>query len=356
MRSWRALASAMTKGFVRDRTALFFTILFPLFFLILFGGVFGGSSQSKSSLVEIGSVPLLHQLPGDAKGSFDQAFSVSTSKDRAATIERVRKGKADAAVEQQGDRLVLHFSQADRVKAATVQGTLQAYVGVANEVASGGAPKYTLDAKQVEDGSLKGIQYVTPGILGWAIATSATFGASLTLVTWRQNELLRRLRLAPVTTASLVSVRVVVTVAVALVQFAIFVGLAVVLFGLKLTGSWWMALPLVLAGTLSFMAIGLLTGSLTSTSESASAANNLVVLPMAFLSGSFIPLDSAPSWIRAVSHVFPLRYLNDGMLDVMVRGQGPSAAIVPILILLAFAAVITLLAARFFRWDPNTRS
>lgn len=354
MRGWRTLASAMAKGFVRDRTALFFTILFPLIFLVLFGGVFGSTSQPKSSLVEVGAVPLLQELPKDARAAFNDSFSVEKSTDRAGTLERVRKGKVDAAVEQQGDRLVLHYSQADQVKAATVQGTLRSFVGGANQAATGRPPRFNLEARSVEDSSLKGIQYVTPGILGWAIATSAAFGASLTLVTWRQSELLRRLRLAPVSTASLVSARVVVTVAVAFVQFVIFVGLAMVLFGLQLTGSWWMALPLVMAGTLTFMSIGLLTGSLASSAEAASAATNLIVLPMAFLSGSFIPLDVAPKWIEQVSYIFPLRYLNEGMLDVMVRGDGPSAALLPIAIMLGFTVVFTALATRFFRWDAAT--
>ena len=48
-----------------------------------------------------------------------------------------------------------------------------------------------------------------------------------------------------------------------------------------------------------------------------------MVLPMAFLSGSFFPLDAAPAWLQAVSNVLPLKHLNDGMLDVMVRGEGP---------------------------------
>ncbi len=48
---------------------------------------------------------------------------------------------------------------------------------------------------------------------------------------------------------------------------------------------------------------------------------------MAFLSGSFFPLDGAPQWLKVVSHLLPLRYLNDGMLDVMVRGEGPGAAL-----------------------------
>ena len=80
---------------------------------------------------------------------------------------------------------------------------------------------------------------------------------------------------------------------------------------------------------------------------------NFFVLPMAFLSGSFFVLDGAPGWLQGVSLVMPLRHLNDGMLDVMVRGEGPGAAVQPIAILLGFAAVVTLVAVRLFRWDAD---
>ena len=50
---------------------------------------------------------------------------------------------------------------------------------------------------------------------------------------------------------------------------------------------------------------------------------------MAFLSGSFFPLDGSPQWLQVTSQLLPLRHLNDGMLDVMVRGDGPSAALAP---------------------------
>jgi len=72
---------------------------------------------------------------------------------------------------------------------------------------------------------------------------------------------------------------------------------------------------------------------------------------MAFLSGSFFPLDGAPAWLRRLSELLPLKHLNEGMLDVLVRGQGPSSALVPLAILAGFAVVVTLLAARLFRWD-----
>ena len=82
-------------------------------------------------------------------------------------------------------------------------------------------------------------------------------------------------------------------------------------------------------------------------------AANILVLPMAFLSGSFFPLDGAPTWLQRFSDLLPLKHLNEGMLDVMVRGEGPAAAIMPLAILAGFAIVVTALAARLFRWDTT---
>ena len=87
------------------------------------------------------------------------------------------------------------------------------------------------------------------------------------------------------------------------------------------------------------MSLGVFAGAVTKTVEGAVALANFLVLPMAFLSGSFFPLDDAPPWLDFVSHLMPLRYLNDGMLDVMVRGQGPSAALLPMAVLLGYVGV-----------------
>ena len=158
---------------------------------------------------------------------------------------------------------------------------------------------------------------------------SAAFGAAATIQGWRQSKLIRRLQLAPVSARTVVGARVSVTVGIALVQLAIFVGLAAAAFGLTLTGSWWMSIPLLVTGTLCFMSLGLLAGALTKTTEGAVNAANFMVLPMSFLSGSFFPLDGSPEWLQAFSNLLPLKHLNDGMLDVMVRGEGPGAAVVP---------------------------
>lgn len=348
-----ALSVAILRGFLRDRAAVFFAIVFPLMFLVLFGGLLGNQNQSKVDLIKVGDVALVDDLPEEGRAAFDDAFDVTEEDDLAAALRQVRKGDADVAVVQQGDRLVAHYTQTDQTKAAITQGTLRAFVDGANVAATGEPPRYTFAPERVEDESLSVIQFVTPGLLGWAVAMSAAFGSAATLQGWRQSKLLRRLQLAPVRTGTIVAARVAVTLMIALGQLAIFLGLGAVAFGLTLTGSWWMAVPLVVVGTLCFMAIGLLAGALAKTTEGAVNLANFLVLPMAFLSGSFFPLDGAPTWLQRVSDLLPLKHLNTGMLDVMVRGEGPSAALVPLVILAGFAVVVTLLAARLFRWETT---
>ncbi len=349
----RTLATAILKGYLRDRQAVFFSVFFPLMFLVLFGGVFSDQGVSKIDVIEVGQVGLIDNLPDRAKSAFDDAFAVDKSDDLDAALTKVRDGDVSLAIQQQRDTVLVHYSDADQVQAAVAQGTLQSFVQSANVAATGQPPTYKYQSERVEDKSLKTIQFVTPGLLGWAIATSATFGAAATLVGWRSTKLLRRLRLAPVSTRSVVTARIGVTVVIALAQMVIFVGLAAAAFGLRLSGWWWVAVPLLICGTLSFMSLGLLAGAISKTVEGATSLANIFVLPMAFLSGSFFPLDNAPKWLDVVSHLLPLRYLNDGMLDVMVRGQPPSAAVVPMLVLIGFAVVVLLVASRFFSWETD---
>lgn len=348
-----SLSRAILKGFLRDRTSVFFAVIFPLMFLVLFGAIFNDQSQSEMDLIQVGDVSLIDQLPAGARQAFDDTFDVTHEDDMAAAIETVRKGDADVAIQMRGDELVAHYTRTDQVAAGVVQGTLRAFVDGANVALSGTPPRFTLKTESVEDDSLKTIQYVTPGLLGWAVAMSAAFGAAATLNGWRNSKLLRRLQLSPVRTGTLVSARVVVTVLIALGQMAIFLGLGTAAFGLTLTGAWLMAVPLIIVGTLCFMAIGLLAGAVAKTTEGAVNMANIIVLPMSFLSGSFFPLEGAPGWLQKLSLLLPLRHLNDGMTDVMVRGEAWTAALVPMAILAAFAVVITLVAARLFSWESS---
>jgi len=348
--AFRSLSRAMLRGFIRDRTALAFSILLPVLFLALLGSLYRGSGTPKLNVVEIGNVSLLGHTAGQP--GLSGVLTITHSDDKKAAVGEVRRGDADAAVQQISRQLIVHYSIADPTMAGLVQTVFSSIVQQADQARAGPAGSYQLLTHQVESTTLKPIQFLAPGLLGWAIASGATFGSAITLVNWRHNKLLRRLRLAPVSTGAVVLARVGVSLLVALIQMALFLLIATTpYYGLRLTAAWWMAIPVLLCGTLAFMSIGLLVGSFAKTQQGATAVANLVILPMAFLGGAFIPLEFAPAWLRDASYAMPLRYLVTGMQDVMARGQGPGAALPAIGVLLALTTVLTLTAVRVFRWD-----
>lgn len=346
MTAFKSLATAMVKIFYRDKTTLFFTFVFPLMFLVVFGLLFRDVGTSKTEIGVVGDGPVIAGLEQTGALSLTRFGTVDEA------VQKVRDGDLPAMVAQDGDRVTYRFAQSDQTQAGVVSGIVQGVVSHMNQQASGQPEKYTIDASNVEDSSLKPIQYITPGIMSWGVAVTAVFGAALTLVSWRKKQVLRRIRLAPVSVPTVLTARVVVTVGIAVVQAVMFVGIGLLpVFGLQLTGTWWLAIPVFLLGILAFFAIGMLVGAFCRTEEAATGAANIVVLPMAFLSGTFFPIDRAPPWIRTISNVFPLRHMNDGIMDFLVRGQGASALVLPCAVLAGFTLVVGLIAAKVFQWE-----
>ncbi|MGP3979387.1 ABC transporter permease [Streptomyces sp. 8N114] len=356
MKAFLNLSLAMARGLARDRAAVFFTMVFPLMFLMLFGALFKDQGVDRSEIVQVGAVKVLDGMPDQQRASLRDVLKIEKT-DGSATarkeaLEKVRKGDADAAVFQRDGKVELRFSAADQVRSGTVQGVLDSIVQQANQRASGQPPAFTLRSDSVEDKATKPIQFLTPGLLGWAVAMGGVFGSAFNLVSWRRKRILRRLWLAPVNARTVVGARIGVNLMTAFAQTAIFLAVASLpYYGLKLTGHWWLCLPLVVCGTLAFMSIGLLVGSFAKTEEAANGLAQLIILPMAFLSGSFFPLDNAPGWVRTVSDFLPLKHLSQAMQDVLSRGESWGAALPVMGGLLLFATVLTLIAARLFRWD-----
>jgi ABC-2 type transport system permease protein len=338
----------MAKGFVRDKATLFFTFLFPLMFLIVFGLLFRDPGTEKIKIGLVGDGPVVQALQ-HVPAVDAQRFATAD-----AAIDKVKSGDLPGMVAQDGNTVRLRFAASDQTKAGIVQGLVSSVVDQTNIDATGQKPRFQLDPKQVEDESLNAIQYLTPGILSWAVASAGVFGTGVAFVAWRKKKVLLRLRLAPVSPLMVLTSRISVTLGIAIAQALVFVGVASLpLFGLKLSGTWALSIPVFLCGMLAFFTIGLLVGAFAKTEEAATGAAQIVILPMAFLSGTFFPIDRAPGWVQTVSEIFPLRHMNDGMLDFLVRGKGAEALLLPCGVLLAFTIVVGFIATRLFRWDDR---
>ena len=128
MKSLLSLSRAIFLAFRRDKAAVFFTIGFPLMFLVLFGGIFKSAGAPKVNVLEVGPVPVVDTLPADARTQIDDILKFTQATDIAAAQDKVRKGDYDAAIAQDGSTVTVYYSAADQVKSATVQAIMDRLV------------------------------------------------------------------------------------------------------------------------------------------------------------------------------------------------------------------------------------
>jgi ABC-2 type transport system permease protein len=345
-RVW-AVVGASVRMFRRDRPAFFFTFAFPIMFMVLFGLIFGAGGSSRPTVNIVGTGPLRQALEKS------DALKLKAQPDEEHALKRVRDGDEPAALLLSGGKARLVYSATSQVEAPIVIGVVRGVVDGFNLRAVHVTPAVRLVSARVEAQSLDYVDLLVPGLLAMAIAQSAAFGVGFSLVAWRQKGMLRRLRLTPLPLVEFAAGRVIFHLMIALVQAVILLTVGRVLFGVHLVGDVLALVPLVLLGGVSFIALGMCIGGRVNTEDATAALSNLIVLPMTFLGGVFFPLDSAPAPVRLIAHFLPLTYLAAGLQDVAVRGHSFTSTLPDLGVLALFAAALTGLALRLFRWQTT---
>jgi ABC-2 type transport system permease protein len=210
----------------------------------------------------------------------------------------------------------------------------------------------------VYDGTIDGVpaaDRLLVGIIGYGCANTTFGGLAITLVLRREAGVLKRLRATPLPPATYLAAILTSTLLVFLLQMVVTVTLGVVLYDARGAESWAAVLPVVLLGGIAFAGLGFGVASLIRSAEGSSAVVNLIILPMAFLSGSFGPTGSYPEVLQAVADVLPLTYLIDLIEAAYLHGEHLTADPGAVAVLVAWGAAGYVVAARRFGWEPRER-
>lgn len=197
------------------------------------------------------------------------------------------------------------------------------------------------------DGGPRPVDVVAPGILALAVLSTAFTGQAIGTGFERRYGVLKRLGATPLPRWGLLAAKTGAVLAVEVLQVALLVGVALAL-GWAPRAAILPAVLLLVLGTAAFSALGLLMAG-TLRAEATLAAANLVYVLLLLGGGVVVPLDRYPGVLRPVLELSPLGALSEGLRDVLQRGVGLPLAAVGVL--LAWALVAGVLAARTFRWE-----
>lgn len=192
------------------------------------------------------------------------------------------------------------------------------------------------------------------GLIGYGAANTAFAGLAIILVGRRESGVLKRLRATPLPPATYITAVLLSTLTTFALQTGTLVALGRFAFGASPPENTLGLVAAVVLGALCFAGLGVGAASLIRSAEGVSAVVNVVVLPMAFLSGSFGPTD-LPEFLQAVADVLPLTYYLDLVNGVYLDGESVFSDLGALAVVVAWGVAGLVVALARFGWMPRER-
>ncbi len=167
----------------------------------------------------------------------------------------------------------------------------------------------------------------------------------------RQRGLWKRLRSAPVSRAALLGGKAASGTVIALMSLLVSFGFAMVVFGVRIEGSVIGFLAVAVSCAIMAATFGLLIASIGKTPNATRGVAILAVLMMVMLGGAWVPTFVFPAWLQRLTVVVPARWAVDGLDAMTWRGLGLSQAVMPVVVLLSFAALFGAVTLARFNWE-----
>jgi ABC-2 type transport system permease protein len=191
-----------------------------------------------------------------------------------------------------------------------------------------------------------------------ALAVMGSFwGLSAALVMFREQGILRRFHVTPVTASDMLASSIVANYILifptVLLQFVF----ARTIFHVTHFGDLFATFILVSIGNIAFASLGLVVASVTNTMQETQVINQLIWLPLIFLSGATFPLAFLPQVVQKISLFLPATYLVQGLSRTIFGSAHiwDHNVLISLGSLVCWAVLTFFLSAQLFRWEPEVK-
>jgi ABC-2 type transport system permease protein len=360
VKAFYRLLIADFKQFFRDRTALFFTFIFPILFMIIFGLAFSGGNDVRYN------VGLINDSQSTLGQNIEQAISQTpifniTTNTLDDKLAELRKGDIQAVIHIPADldsatagstpaKIDLYYDPSRTASSQVIIPVLNDILAEVNRRATNEPILFELAEQPIQSRVLRNIDYIVPGIIAMSILFLGMFGG-LPMVEWREKQVLKRFGATPLKRRTIIASQVIYRLILALVQTLIIIGIGYFAYDVQIIGNWFAVLGIVLLGSLTLVSLGYLLVSRPRTTEGAMPIIQLVQFPMLFLSGIFFDVELMPAFIKPIINALPLTYLADALRQVMVEATPLHPLGVDLAALVGFLILFLLLTVKIFRWE-----
>lgn len=195
--------------------------------------------------------------------------------------------------------------------------------------------------------------YYVPAIVTMAVISATMQALAMLLVIAREDGRLKRGRGTPMPPWVFIAGRIGNSIVVAVLMLVLVAALGAVLYGVPIPWERAPELLLVLVvGAAAFCCLGIALTAAIRSQDAAAPIINVILLPLYFLSGIFIPDDELPSGVIEFANYFPVRHFFEAFFDAYVSGSWPVLAWNHLAVVALWGLAGLVLSVRFFRWSP----
>jgi len=190
----------------------------------------------------------------------------------------------------------------------------------------------------IDSGVLDARDIVVPAAVALSIFWTGILATASLVVYERESHAQARLNVTPVGLGSIVGAKLAVTAAIILAQSLLIVGVAKLLWDIRLDAPGLLFL-VMLAAAFAAVGLGLLVAGLARDTNGTTLLSVLALFPMMFLSGLFFPISFMPSFAQFLARLMPLTYAVDGLRGAMLRNYAFADARLDLVVLLVLGGV-----------------
>ena len=194
------------------------------------------------------------------------------------------------------------------------------------------------------------IDISVPAYTAMIIATTGLMGLTITMSTYREKGILRRLQTTPISPFVVLAAQVIVLFLMTLFGMALLIIAGKLVYHIQFQGNALSVLGGFMLSSLSFFAIGFVLAGLMPTARTAQVVGMVLLYPMLFLSGAGFPRELLPAAIKKVSTFLPLTYVVNLLRGLWI-GEAWSLHTTNVLVLLAILVVGIGVSIKTFRWE-----
>lgn len=194
------------------------------------------------------------------------------------------------------------------------------------------------------------IDTLIPAYTAAIIATSGLMSLSITMSTYREYGILRRLQATPLRAQTILTAQVIMLLLMTTLGTILLITAGKIIYGLRFGGNAFYVIFAFILSCFSFFSLGFVIAGVLPTARTAQAVAMILFYPMVFLSGATIPREILPMSVRKFAQVLPLTYVVNLMRGLWI-GNGLEKHLTEIAILLLLIVVCVIISAKTFRWE-----